>query len=199
MEMDYGEPNRCCACGRRVGVLYRPVSLAFPIFSFGCFQRVNLPWQYFNSLERVPETGRWRFMDIGPSFEASIAEGRHDALLSEYGKQILPPEHSITQHVRNIVTKILEANDLGYLRADSERVVDSTLLGAQAQLSENREGAEGEPGNDYVWKWDTATADRSGLEDRERVPGSGGREWSVVVVHDPGNINAAAGFGMCML
>jgi len=25
------------------------------------------------SLERVPETGRWRFMDVSPKFEASVS------------------------------------------------------------------------------------------------------------------------------
>lgn len=171
--MEYGDANCCGTHYMRARVLYRTVSLVLCSTSLfiECFQQgANLlvtyyPYRRFYSLERVPETGRWRFIDVSPSFEASIAKDRHNELLSVYGARIEPPESPITQHVRRIVTKILEANELGYL--------------SSVNHSESRE-----EGNDDVWNW------------VDRVPGSGGREWNVLVVHDPDTINAMVSFGM---
>ena len=88
------------------------------------------------SLEQVPETGRWRFMDVSPKFEAAVRallvpavytrltyihqlwEASYDELSREYRGKLLPPTHIVTQHVHRVVSRILEANDLGTLRGD---------------------------------------------------------------------------------
>lgn len=180
-------------CG--VGYFIVQLVLQYPFLRF--FDNAQTySCQQFNSLERVPETGRWRFMAVSPSFEAYIAKERHKALLLEFGNQILPPESVFTQHVRNIVAKILEANDLGYINKDQKRVLDGAHLDTQVQHSQDREGV-GEGGHEDVWNWET-TADEDVFGDRERVPGNGGRAWNVIVVNDLHSINAASSYGVCM-
>ncbi|KAF9782487.1 hypothetical protein BJ322DRAFT_1111347 [Thelephora terrestris] len=125
---------------------------------------------YVTHLETVPETGRRRFMDVGPKFETMMAEQSHHQLLEEFRGKILPPDHPLTQAVRDIVTRILDASNLGSLKADS-------TLKQQA----------GTPIEDS-WHADVQT--REGP-----VPGSGQREWRLIVVHDPKIVNAMASFG----
>ncbi|KAI0776971.1 peptidase family M48-domain-containing protein [Trametes elegans] len=121
---------------------------------------------YVTHLEQVPETGRWRFMDISPKYEAALAEAAHQQLLSEFKGKVLPPNHPLTRHIRRVVTQILEANNLGTLEAPD---VHARLL----------------PSAD-VWA----------ASEVERVtPEVGGKEWHLFVVNDDKVVNAMASFG----
>ncbi|TDL13621.1 hypothetical protein BD410DRAFT_873099, partial [Rickenella mellea] len=51
---------------------------------------------YVAHLEKVPETGRWRFMDVNPRIEATLAKQAHAELLNEFKGKILPPNHQVT-------------------------------------------------------------------------------------------------------
>ncbi|KAI0367886.1 hypothetical protein BV20DRAFT_1023600 [Pilatotrama ljubarskyi] len=121
---------------------------------------------YVTHLEQVPETGRWRFMDISPKYEAKLAEVAHQQLLHEFKGKVLPPNHPITRHVRRVVTRILEANNLGTLDAPD---VHTRLL----------------PSADI---WTAGEVDRI-------PPEVGGREWHLFVVNDDKVVNAMASFG----
>ena len=90
---------------------------------------------FVHSLEQVPETGRWRFMDISPKYETMVrcwracrayspltgwlqlAEASHQQLLQEFKGKVLPPNHPLTRHIRRVTTRILEASNLGTLEA----------------------------------------------------------------------------------
>ncbi|KAI0337133.1 hypothetical protein BDW22DRAFT_1433581 [Trametopsis cervina] len=68
---------------------------------------------YAAHLERVPETGRLRYIDVSPAFVKRLAEeARHDTVHGLEGR-LLPPEHALTLHIHRVVQRILEANSLG--------------------------------------------------------------------------------------
>ncbi|KAI0665490.1 peptidase family M48-domain-containing protein [Trametes maxima] len=121
---------------------------------------------YVSHLEQVPETGRWRFMDISPKYEAMLAEVSHEQLLQEFKGKVLPPNHPLTKHIRRVVTRILDANNLGTLEAPE---VNARALPAKDVWS------VGEP---------------------DRIPPEvGGKEWHLFVVNDDSTVNAMASFG----
>ncbi|KZT30115.1 hypothetical protein NEOLEDRAFT_1153467 [Neolentinus lepideus HHB14362 ss-1] len=127
---------------------------------------------YIAHLEQVPETGRWRYMDVDPKRETELAEEVHAQILKENKGKILPANHPLTQVVRDVAQQLLHANDLGYL--SDERVKRAHSL--PAWLS----------GQSDVYDTNISSQ-RDGL-----APGTGGREWKVVVIHDPRVVNAAA-------
>ncbi|KAG9318336.1 hypothetical protein JVU11DRAFT_424 [Chiua virens] len=125
---------------------------------------------YVAHLEQVPETGRWRFMDISPKYEATLEKSSYAMLLSEFDGKILPPHHPITRHVHRVVSNLLEASDLGTLHAHSPRpkVTD----------------------DNGFWQ-----DDPFGAEPTHNAPDKVSREWNLLVVDDPKMINALTSYG----
>lgn len=127
-------------------------------------------------------------MDVSPKFETRVRPGygpnannvidndsqmakeSHEQLLNEFRGKILPSYHPLTQAVRVIVTRILEASDLGALKADPSFI---------QQIGTSVED---------LWHGDVQNR-------QDPVPGSGGREWRLMVVDDPKVVNAMASFG----
>lgn len=127
-------------------------------------------------------------MDVSPKFETRVrlsygrdvnnatnnnhqmAKESHEQLLQEFRGKILPPNHSLTQAVRVVVTRILEASNLGPLKAEP------TFIQQTGTSIED------------LWHADVQNRE-------EPVPGSGSREWRLVVVDDPKVVNAMASFG----
>ncbi|KAH0580173.1 hypothetical protein H2248_001697 [Termitomyces sp. 'cryptogamus'] len=132
---------------------------------------------YVTHLEQVPETGRWRFMAISPDTEETIGEMLRDAILKEHEKQILPPNHIISRHVRRIVAQILSASSLGHIRRGSAH--DLALSNGSSQPWDANE------------LWDPDAQNQNTFEAQ--------REWEVVVVHDPKVINAMAVPGLIVV
>ncbi|EPS96776.1 hypothetical protein FOMPIDRAFT_1025277 [Fomitopsis schrenkii] len=125
---------------------------------------------YVAHLEKVEQTGRWRFMDVSPELEARLAEASHDVLVAQYGDKALPPNHPITRHVRRVVERILESSNLGTL-ASPESTQGRTH-------SSEQDGA--------LWP----------AEQPSKLPPTvGGRQWNLMVVHDAKIVNAAATYG----
>ncbi|GBE85642.1 Mitochondrial metalloendopeptidase OMA1 [Sparassis crispa] len=125
---------------------------------------------YVIHLEQVPETGRWRFMDINPKFEAKLAETAREELLAEFKGKTLPPNHPLTRHVRRVVTRILESSNLGTLSSPEHRIV------SPEQVLEDL--------------WEPQLRSES-----ETPPGAGGRVWNLLVVNDDKIVNAMASYG----
>lgn len=67
---------------------------------------------YVFHLERVPETGRWRFMDVTPSMEVEMGEQAFQETVGEYGRKILPDYHPQARFVQGVVKRIIKANGL---------------------------------------------------------------------------------------
>ncbi|KAI9569522.1 peptidase family M48-domain-containing protein [Boletus coccyginus] len=128
---------------------------------------------YVAHLEQVPETGRWRFMDISPRFEAKLENASYTSLLSEFEGKILPANHPITRHVHRVVSNLLDASDLGILRSSNP--------------------PKSPADDDSFWHDDPFVAARS--HDHHTSPDRSGKEWNLLVINDPTMVNALASFG----
>ncbi|GAA5866347.1 hypothetical protein JCM3774_006625 [Rhodotorula dairenensis] len=67
---------------------------------------------YVLHLERVEETGRWRFMDVSPAMEVELGEQAFQETIGEYGRQVLPDYHPQARYVQGVVRRIIQANGL---------------------------------------------------------------------------------------
>lgn len=67
---------------------------------------------YLAHLEQVPETGRWRFMDVSPAMETQLGQEGFAQTMSEYRGRVLPEGHPTTRAVRGVVRRITEASGL---------------------------------------------------------------------------------------
>ncbi|KAI0791647.1 peptidase family M48-domain-containing protein [Irpex lacteus] len=124
---------------------------------------------YVAHLEKVPETGRWRFMNSSPALDAQVADMARKALLEDFQGKLLPPNHPLTLHVAGVVSKILNFNNLGTLKTPHPVKV------------------LGHPTDDEFWG-DSGRTD--GL-----TPETGGKQWELLVVDDDKVVNAAAAYG----
>ncbi|KAI0260574.1 peptidase family M48-domain-containing protein [Gloeopeniophorella convolvens] len=137
------------------------------------------------SIEQVPETGRWRFMDVSVEYEAALWESSYTSLSEEYRGKILPPSHIVTQHVHRIVSRILEANNLGTLRGSPRPPVPSREVAHQSSSGFGGDG--GQENAPDLWDPDAAGHGAS--------PGTGQKEWNLLVVNDKNTVNAMAAPG----
>lgn len=109
-----------------------------------------------------------------------MAAETHQELLREFNGRILPPNHRITREIERVVTRILDANNLGSLKNTAAPVGMVHTPDLERVL---------QPGED-MWS--------DGKRDGKVSPESGGREWHLVVVDDPKIVNAMASFGMAL-
>ena len=63
-------------------------------------------------LEKVPETGRWRFMDVSPDMEKEMGAQGLQEVMGEYGGKVLPDYHPTARHVQSVVKRLIRANGL---------------------------------------------------------------------------------------
>ena len=101
---------------------------------------------------------------------SQMAKASHEQLLHEFRGKVLPSNHPLTLAIRQVVTRILEASNLGSLKAEPAFIQ--------------------QPGASIEDFWHADVQARE-----EPVPGSGGREWRLMVVNDPKVVNAMASFG----
>ncbi|KAI0808233.1 peptidase family M48-domain-containing protein [Fomes fomentarius] len=122
---------------------------------------------YLSHLEQVPETGRWRFMDISPKYETMLAEASYQGLLQEFEGKVLPPNHPLTRHIRRVAKSILEASNLGTL--------DTPEVGRPK-------------GSEQSWSF-------SGSPEDMPPEVGGAKKWRLFVVNDDSVVNAMAAYG----
>ncbi|EIW68973.1 hypothetical protein TREMEDRAFT_39304 [Tremella mesenterica DSM 1558] len=75
---------------------------------------------YIVHLEKVPETGRWRFIDVSEAQERELGIQTQHQTLNEYSTHVLPPNHPITRRVRDIAARIIESSGLGRVKSGGE-------------------------------------------------------------------------------
>ena len=73
---------------------------------------------YIAHLERVPETGRLRFIDVSPEKEKAMGLQAQQETLSQYQGALLSPSHPTSKRVREIARRIVEGNMLGHMKED---------------------------------------------------------------------------------
>ncbi|KAL7343972.1 peptidase family M48-domain-containing protein [Rhodotorula toruloides] len=67
---------------------------------------------YVFHLEKVPETGRWRFMDVSPAMEKQMGEQAFQETMGEFGRKVLPDYHPQARFVQGVIQRIIRANGL---------------------------------------------------------------------------------------
>lgn len=96
----------------------------------------------------------------------------------------------ITQHVHRVVSRILDANDLGTLRGAGDH--QRTSMSARTALRPSFGWGSGDGGADTAPDpWDPDAAGRGA------VHGPSKKEWDLLVVNDPKVVNAMAAPGSC--
>jgi len=129
-------------------------------------------------------------MDVSPKFEASLWEASYTELSNQFRGKLLPPSHDITQHVHRVVSRILDANDLGTLRGDprTPRMPARTALQPSLGGFGNGDGQEGPPD---LWDPDANATN----EWHDGAQGLGRKGWNLLVVNDEKVVNAMAAPG----
>jgi len=130
---------------------------------------------YVFHLEQVPETGRWRFMNIGPSTEAMLGDAVREEIHRTAGPMLLPDNHVITLHVRRVVSRILTASNLGTIKGE-KKPGDSIFSGM----------------------FHTGDADFGGSGAPSEAVGPQ-KEWEVLVVNDKRTVNAMCAPGVVVV
>ena len=65
-----------------------------------------------SSLEKVPETGRWRFIDVSEETERTMGDQAAEQVLQQYHGRILPERDPRVKQVNRVAHRILEASGL---------------------------------------------------------------------------------------
>jgi metalloendopeptidase OMA1, mitochondrial len=102
----------------------------------------------------------------------------YDELTSEYKGRILSPTHPTARQIARVVTRILEANNLGALKSSHS----SYPTPLEPFLN---------PGEE-LWTADYSSDDRAASRSKDT-------EWNLIVVDDDKTVNAAAAYGTCVL
>ncbi|GAA5815426.1 hypothetical protein MFLAVUS_008934 [Mucor flavus] len=67
---------------------------------------------YVTHLERVPITGRARFMDITPRQEEAMAIQAYNEVMHQYGRKILPKNHPYSKFVSRIAQRLVNVSGM---------------------------------------------------------------------------------------
>lgn len=67
---------------------------------------------YVLHLEKVEETGRWRFMDVSPQTEKEMAKQSFQEVMNEFGGKVLRENHPDSKYVKRVVERLVESNGL---------------------------------------------------------------------------------------
>jgi hypothetical protein len=119
---------------------------------------------YVAHLERVPETGRLRFIDTSPESERAMGIQAQQEILQQYQHALLLPSHPTTKRVREVARRIVESNMLGHMKEDHSMNISNINLGSIFGGNQSDEGLFG-----------------SGSGEQERLNSAGNKnvEWEV--------------------
>ncbi|KAG8993021.1 hypothetical protein FRB90_000813 [Tulasnella sp. 427] len=135
---------------------------------------------YVYHLERVEETGRWRFIDVSPEKERQYGQEADREVLQQLAGKILPPSHPLVKQVTKIASRIITAANLGEVKGASPSQQLPAQAGGWAVLP-----PDGAFGHD-----DTSTAAWDMTPAQREVAARLKQEWEVYVIKDDETPNA---------
>lgn len=138
---------------------------------------------YVVHLEQVPETGRWRFIDVSAAQEHELGQETFRQTLAEYRDRILPASHPYSKQVRSVASRIVAALDKA---VDGSNQPHHTK--GDPNLTHHSHGEEG--GISYgsnASSTNTASFFGSQSASEPRQPAT---KWEVFVIDDPKQKNA---------
>ncbi|KAG8948331.1 hypothetical protein FRC04_009827 [Tulasnella sp. 424] len=137
---------------------------------------------YVYHLERVEETGRWRFIDVSPEKEREYGHAADEEVLKEYAGKILPPNHPLVRQVTNVASRIITAANLGEVKGASASNQLPAQAGGWSTLPSSSDGGFAQDDGSTA-TWDMTPAQRS-VAERLR------QQWEVYVIKDDKTPNA---------
>ncbi|KAF8321362.1 hypothetical protein DL93DRAFT_2093982 [Clavulina sp. PMI_390] len=157
--------------------------------SFSYWVSLILGGYYVYHLERVPESGRWRFIDVSKAAEREAGLETFKQIMQEHGSNVLPQSHKLSRFVQSIAERIISSSNLGHVKGyetfapPAASFSDSPyhFPGVQMETAgggdlfdpdSNKGGVFGASRND----------DAASITDNE--------EWEVFVIHDDKTRNA---------
>jgi len=79
---------------------------------------------YVTHLEKVPISGRRRFMDVTPRQEEAMAVQAYNDIMFTYGRRILPPNHPYTRFVKRVGERLVRVSGMENIKWEFN-VIDS--------------------------------------------------------------------------
>ncbi|KAL5500923.1 OMA1 [Sanghuangporus vaninii] len=152
-----------------------------PRAQLAAFLLVLAALYYASHLERVPETGRWRFMAVSEEVEVQLQDDQYKDLLKEFRGRILPPDHPLTQQIESVVSTILEANGLGIMSSTYPESLNQKVINGPEPDVEIWDPDSSQTETDLVTD-DSSTLDAYDSKSR--------RKWNLLVVADDNIVNA---------
>ncbi|CDS01941.1 related to OMA1-Metalloendopeptidase of the mitochondrial inner membrane [Sporisorium scitamineum] len=141
---------------------------------------------YVVHLEQVPETGRWRFIDVSAEQEHELGQETFRQTLAEYRDRILPASHPYSKQVRAVASRIVAALD----KAVDDRNQPHHTKG-DPYLDHHSHGEQG--GISYGSNASLGTNSGSGgswFGSSSAQPQQSATKWEVFVIDDPKQRNA---------
>ncbi|SJX61907.1 related to OMA1-Metalloendopeptidase of the mitochondrial inner membrane [Sporisorium reilianum f. sp. reilianum] len=143
---------------------------------------------YVVHLEQVPETGRWRFINVSAAQEHELGQETFRQTLAEYRDRILPASHPYSKQVRAVASRIVAALD----QAVDDRNQPHHTKG-DPNLAHHSHGEQG--GISYGSHAPLGTANNSGGASwfgaaPPSNPQQPATKWEVFVIDDPKQKNA---------
>ncbi|KAG8915460.1 hypothetical protein FRC01_003651 [Tulasnella sp. 417] len=136
---------------------------------------------YMYHLERVEETGRWRFIDVSPEKEREYGRQADEEVLQEFAGKILSPNDPLARRITNVASRIITAANLGAVKGATSSNQLPAQAGGWSTLPTSSDGSFGDDGSTATW--DMTPAQRS-VAERLR------QEWEVYVIKDDKTPNA---------
>lgn len=141
---------------------------------------------YVVHLEQVPETGRWRFIDVSAAQEHEMGQETFRQTLAEYRDRILPASHPYSRQVRSVASRIVAALD--------KAIVDQNQphhTKGDPYLTHHSHGEEG----GITYGSSTSLSNAGGASWFGSQSGAGlqqqsATKWEVFVIDDPKQKNA---------
>ncbi|TKY87217.1 hypothetical protein EX895_003894 [Sporisorium graminicola] len=143
---------------------------------------------YVVHLEQVPETGRWRFIDVSAQQEHEMGQETFRQTLAEYRDRILPASHPYSKQVRAVASRIVAALDKAVDdRNQPHHTKGDPFLthhshGEQGGISYGSNASLGNNGNGDSASWFGGAS--------SAAPQQAATKWEVFVIDDPKQKNA---------
>jgi metalloendopeptidase OMA1, mitochondrial len=84
---------------------------------------------YVSHLEKVPSTGRTRFMSISSKEEEYMSRQAYESVVSQYRQEFLPPYHPLVKKVKNVAERLIQVSGMSNLNWEFN-VINSSELNA---------------------------------------------------------------------
>ncbi|EJU01161.1 hypothetical protein DACRYDRAFT_53615 [Dacryopinax primogenitus] len=108
---------------------------------------------YVSHLEEVPQTGRYRFMDLSPEAEAEYAAESFREIMNEVGPKLLPSNHPIVRYCQAIAARIVSSAGLGHVVPGSTHGVQKRRRGwGLSGLDEGETGFGNQMTDESTWE-----------------------------------------------